>query len=102
FAWIFFRSQNIREAFIIIKRIFNPSTPNLIDGEFDQRSVLIYSLAGIMTVLITDIMAEFFPRRQTLLHNRRDWIRLAAPVGLILVIILFGVFDGGQFIYFQF
>ena len=102
FAWIFFRSQNIREAFIIIKRIFSPNTPNLIDGEFDQRSVLIYSLAGIMTVLITDIMAEFFPRRQTLLHNRRDWIRLAAPVGLILVIILFGVFDGGQFIYFQF
>jgi len=102
FALIFFRSQNIREAFIIIKRIFSPNTPNLIDGEFDQRSVLIYSLAGIMTVLITDIMAEFFPRRQTLLHNRRDWIRLAAPVGLILVIILFGVFDGGQFIYFQF
>ncbi len=102
FAWIFFRSQNLREAFIVIKKIFSPDTPNMIDGEFDQRSVLVYSIAGILTVMITDIMAEFFPRKQTILNNRREWIRLAAPVGLILVIILFGVFDGGQFIYFQF
>jgi alginate O-acetyltransferase complex protein AlgI len=102
FAWIFFRSQNLQEAFTVIKRIFSPNTPHVIDGEFDQRSVLVYSLAGIMAVMITDVMAEFFPRKQTILHNRRDWIRLAAPVGLILIIILFGVFDGGQFIYFQF
>jgi alginate O-acetyltransferase complex protein AlgI len=102
FAWIFFRSQNLQEAFMVIKRIISPNTPHIIDGEFEQRSVLVYSLAGIMTVMITDVMAEFFPRKQTILQNRRDWVRLAAPVGLILIIILFGVFDGGQFIYFQF
>jgi D-alanyl-lipoteichoic acid acyltransferase DltB (MBOAT superfamily) len=102
FAWIFFRSQNLQEAFTVIKRIFSPNTPHVIDGEFDQRSVLVYSLAGIMTIMITDLMAEFFPWKQTILHNRKDWIRLAAPVGLILIIVLFGVFDGGQFIYFQF
>jgi alginate O-acetyltransferase complex protein AlgI len=102
FAWIFFRSQNIREASIIIKRIFNPDTPQIIDGEFDQHSVLVYALAGICTVMIVDIMAEFFPGRQTILHSRRNWIRMGALVSLVIVIILFGVFDGSQFIYFQF
>jgi len=102
FAWIFFRSQNIREAFIFIKRIFSPNTPHIIDGEFDQRSVLVYSLVGIITVMVADIMAEFFPHKQTMLYNRKGWIRIATPVALILVIVLFGVFDGGQFIYFQF
>ena len=102
FAWIFFRSQNLQEAFIVVKRIFSPHTPNVIDGEFDQHSVLVYSLLGILTIMITDVIAEFFPGKQTILQNRRGWVRLAAPVGLILIIVLFGVFDGGQFIYFQF
>jgi D-alanyl-lipoteichoic acid acyltransferase DltB (MBOAT superfamily) len=102
FAWIFFRSQSIREAFVVIKRIFNPNTPQIINGEFEQHSVLVYSLAGICTVMTVDILAEFFPKQRTILHNRRSWIRTAATVSLLIVIILFGVFDGGQFIYFQF
>jgi D-alanyl-lipoteichoic acid acyltransferase DltB (MBOAT superfamily) len=102
FAWIFFRSQNVKAAFTMIKRICSPNTPQIIDGEFDQHSVLVFCLAGICTVMIADILAEFFPLHRTLLHNRRSWIRIAASVSLLIVIILFGVFDGGQFIYFQF
>jgi alginate O-acetyltransferase complex protein AlgI len=102
FAWIFFRSQNIQEAFILIKRIFDPKTVQIIGGEFDERSLLVYSLLGISIVITADILTEFFPGKITLLHNRRSWIRIAGCVGMIIAIILFGVFDGSQFIYFQF
>jgi alginate O-acetyltransferase complex protein AlgI len=102
FAWIFFRSQDIREAFILIKRIFDPKTVRIIGGEFDERSLLIYSLTGIATVITVDVMSEYFPQKNILLHSRNGWIRMAGCVGLIVVIILFGVFDGSQFIYFQF
>ncbi|HMC87645.1 MAG TPA: MBOAT family O-acyltransferase [Chitinophagaceae bacterium] len=102
FAWIFFRSQNIREALIFIKRIFDPKTVQIIGGEFDERSLLVYSFVGICTVITADIIAEYFPGKFSLVHNRRSWIRMTSCIGLIIVIILFGVFDGSQFIYFQF
>jgi D-alanyl-lipoteichoic acid acyltransferase DltB (MBOAT superfamily) len=102
FAWIFFRSQNLHEAFLIIKRICAPGTPMIINGEFEQHSVLVYSVAGICTVMLTDVLAEYFPHYRTTLHNRKSRIRIATYVSLLIIIILFGVFDGGQFIYFQF
>jgi alginate O-acetyltransferase complex protein AlgI len=102
FFWIFFRSQSVHEALLIVKRIFSPQTAALIGGEFDERSLLICSVLGIALIITTDIMMEFFPGRFQLMHNRRSWIRLATVAGMILLILTFGVFDGSQFIYFQF
>ncbi len=102
FCWIFFRSQNIHEAFIIIKRICSPDTIRSIEGEFDERSLLVYSFLGIFSIITTEFISEFFPGRFQLLHNPKEWIRMSTCIGLIIVILLFGVFDGSQFIYFQF
>jgi alginate O-acetyltransferase complex protein AlgI len=102
FCWIFFRSQNIHEAFIIIKRIFSPNTIQSIEGEFDERSLMVYSFLGIFSIIITEFVSEFFPGRFQLLQNPKVWIRMTTCIGLIIVILLFGVFDGSQFIYFQF
>ncbi len=101
FCWIFFRSSNISDAFTVVKKIFNPKTVQLIGGEWDERALLIYSIVGIGCIMTTDIFTEFFPSFQ-LLHNRRVWIRMATCIGLIVIVILFGVFDGSHFIYFQF
>ena len=101
-GWIFFRSQNIREAVTIIKRIFSPGTIPIIKGEFEERALLVYSFAAIACIIITDLVSEYFPRRFQLLHSRRAWVRIASCVMVIIVILLFGVFDGSQFIYFQF
>ena len=101
-CWIFFRSQNIHEAFIIIKRICSPNTIQSIGGEFDERSLLVYSFLGIFSIISTEFISEFFSGRFQLLHNPKEWIRLTTCIGLIIVILLFGVFDGSQFIYFQF
>lgn len=102
FAWIFFRSRNLKEASIIIKRIFNPKTVQVVEGEFDERSLLIYSGIGILTIILTELIAEYLPGKFHLLHSKNEWIRMATCIVIIVVIILFGVFDGSQFIYFQF
>ena len=64
----------------------------MIGGEFEERSLLIYSTLGITSVLIIDIIAEFFPGRFKLIHNSNSWIRIAAIVGMIVLILTFGVF----------
>jgi alginate O-acetyltransferase complex protein AlgI len=102
FAWIFFRSPSVQEAWLIIKRITNPDTIGLIGGEFDERSLLVYSLMGIVAVITSDIMSEYLPRQYKPLYHRRSWIRISGCIGLIIAILLFGVLDGSQFIYFQF
>ncbi|MDP4130258.1 MAG: MBOAT family O-acyltransferase [Bacteroidota bacterium] len=102
FAWIFFRASNIDEAFIVLKRIFNPHTEGFISGEFDERALLVYSALGLIFVAGNDIISEYFPRRMQFLHNPGTGIRITTCVCLVLIIMLFGVFDGSQFIYFQF
>jgi alginate O-acetyltransferase complex protein AlgI len=102
FSWIFFRSKNVHESFTIIKRIFDPKTVQKIEGEFDERSLLVYSAIGILIIILTDLAAEYLPAKFQLLHCKNEWVRMATCIGIIIVIILFGVFDGSQFIYFQF
>lgn len=102
FAWVFFRSKNIDDAFTVIKRIFDPHTARFVGGEFDERALLVYSALGIIFVAGNDFMAEYFPGKMQFLHNRITGIRTTTCVCLILIIMLFGVFDGSQFIYFQF
>jgi alginate O-acetyltransferase complex protein AlgI len=101
-SWIFFRSQTVKEAVTIIKRIFSSNTVQVIEGEFDERALLVYSVLGIFCILVTDIVSEFFPDKFRLLYNPKEWVRIATCIGVVVVIILFGVFDGSQFIYFQF
>ncbi len=100
-SWIFFRSAGVLQAWTIIKRIFSPSTVQSIGGEFDERALLVYSVAGIATVLFADWMQEYNHGRKYLYSNKLS-VRLAYCIGLVIVIVLFGVFDGSQFIYFQF
>ncbi len=102
FCWIFFRSQNMHEASVVIKRIFSPKTIPIIEGEFEERSLLVYSILGILCIIITDMIAEYLPGKFRLLNNSKEWVRMAACIGIIIVILLFGVFDASQFIYFQF
>jgi alginate O-acetyltransferase complex protein AlgI len=102
FSWIFFRSKDVKEAFTIIKRIFNPKTVQKIEGEFDERSLLVYSGIGILIIILTELMTEYLPRNFQPLYSKYEWVRMLTCIGIIIVIILFGVFDGSQFIYFQF
>lgn len=64
-------------------------------------SVLLYGLMGISVLMVCDMLEER-NGRHPLLENRSMAIRFASYVTLSIMILSVGVFDGGQFIYFQF
>ena len=69
---------------------------------FYQPSELAFAVIAIGSLLAIDIKLEFFPGWFSLLDNRQFGIRLAGIALLIVMILMLGVLDGGQFIYFQF
>lgn len=97
FSWIFFRSDSITEAINIIKKIAT------MEGElFINKSAFAYSFFAISILLII----EYFQENQhklSLPFKPMFWLKeqFAYSIMLILILLL-GVFDGGQFIYFQF
>jgi alginate O-acetyltransferase complex protein AlgI len=98
FAWIFFRANTVQDAFTIIRKIFTFSKPVFIDNP----SMMIYSVAGLLLLFLVELKNEYFKKDHSFLHNPNWVVRHLSYALLIILILLFGVFDGGQFIYFQF
>ena len=96
-TWIFFRAATIPEALSIISKFFTLSGPI-----FYQPSELAFALIAIGSLLAMDMKMEFFLGWVSVLNNGKYGIRLAGVSLLIVMILLLGVLDGGQFIYFQF
>ncbi len=98
FAWIFFRANNVTDAFAIIKKISTFNGPIF----FQNPSMSIYSVSGIFILLFVEFKKEYY-RGDFSFFNNKSWIvRNLSYALLIILILLIGVFDGGQFIYFQF
>ncbi|MDP4149275.1 MAG: MBOAT family O-acyltransferase [Bacteroidota bacterium] len=102
FSLILFRASSVQKAGTFIERLFAPGTPWIIPGDFDVRTTLIYSVFGIVCVLAADIGKEFGKGSALFMYHRKATVRISAYVTLVVMILLLGVFDGGQFIYFQF
>ena len=98
FAWIFFRANNVTDAFIIIKKISTFNGPVY----YGNPSMMIYSFLGIFIVVFVEFKKEYYKGDFSLLSNRSWIVRNLSYALLIILILLIGVFDGGQFIYFQF
>lgn len=97
-AWIFFRANNLADAIEIIQSIFSMSGPVYIGNP----SVMIYSVFGILFLITTEIVREYYKGLHIFTNSRHSVVRYLSYTTLIILIFLFGVFDGGQFIYFQF
>ncbi len=98
FAWIFFRANNVADAFLIVKKICSFSTPLFLDSP----STMIYSFLGILLLFVVEFKNEYMTNKIVFLRNNNWVVRHLSYALLIILIFLFGVFDGGQFIYFQF
>ncbi|RZL50420.1 MAG: MBOAT family protein [Pedobacter sp.] len=97
-TWVFFRASDVNEAIIILKKIvyfdgpFNPGNP---------KDHFFYGCLAIAGLLFFEWINEYKPMLYKYLPN--TFITRCAYYALIVVIILlFGVFGGGEFIYFQF
>ncbi|MFZ7118846.1 MAG: hypothetical protein ACO1G1_10310, partial [Bacteroidota bacterium] len=98
FAWIFFRANHVTDAFLIIKKMATSSGAFYIENP----SVMIFSFLGLFILLFVELKQEFYKGDFSFFNNKRWIVRNLSYAILIVIILLFGVFDGGQFIYFQF
>jgi len=95
-TWIFFRAKSISEAFIILRKIlFEPGKPYMVWGN------MAYALIGLAALLIFEWHCEYKSAQYNFAKWRPSW-RYTLYTIIIIWILLLGVFDGGQFIYFQF
>ncbi len=106
FAWIFFRANTIEDAMLIVKRSFNLTQYG--PEHLSLQSVLainhsIYpidvSLSWLWIGFLVSI--EYIFRNYSFQLIARP-VRWAVYIGGIMIILLFGVYDNKQFIYFQF
>ena len=95
---VFFRALSIQDAFEILQKIFHLSG-NLY---LEDPAQLIYSFSAIFILMAVEFRQEFFPKGFSLFENKFSLVRQISYGLLIAIILLIGVFDGGQFIYFQF
>jgi D-alanyl-lipoteichoic acid acyltransferase DltB (MBOAT superfamily) len=94
FAWIFFRAESLGDALLIIERIGS------LDGVGFGQKFLIARAGLLLTLLLSCELAVRRPLVRSWLERRGSRVFLYAAC--ILLIALFGTFDGSQFIYFQF
>ncbi|TFF39193.1 MBOAT family O-acyltransferase [Mucilaginibacter psychrotolerans] len=96
FSWIFFRATSISIAIDIIKKIFTSW------GHLFIQENIIYVLLGAGILFLSEFISEYYPHKKLFTRSRYAFVRCFSYAFIVILIMALGVFDGGQFIYFQF
>ena len=97
FAWIFFRVSDLGDVMTVFRKIFTELGKLFVDAD-----TMLYAMMFAMLVFVVDFMEEHFCGKVKLMNSRYTVVRWATYVALVVMVLLFGVLDGGSFIYFQF
>ena len=97
FAWIFFRVNNLSDVMTIFQKIFTNTGRIFIDAD-----TMLYAFMFAILVFVVDFVDEYYSGKVRLLNSRYTIVRWATYIALVVMVLLFGVLDGGSFIYFQF
>jgi len=113
FAWIFFRAENIGQAFYIIAQL--PKGWADIPAKLHQMGILqmahVKFGVGIKDISLSAVLLLFlnlvhlFQRHKNIRHmlvNRPVWLRWGLYYAIIIIMIFFGDYGKNRFIYFQF
>jgi len=98
FAWVFFRANSMKDAKTIINKILFDHSGDL----FIRWEVFLASLFALSILFLKEFVDENKIEKLYILKSGSFIVRVFGYAFLTAIIILFGVFDGGQFIYFQF
>ena len=109
FAWIFFRARNVSEAWYVVTHLFQglgslfslSGFQNNLRGLGFGRYDFMIAFSAIVFMEIVHLIQRHGGIRH-MLSTRPSWIRWIAYYAIVVGIILFGVFNKSQFIYFQF
>ena len=100
FAWIFFRMPTLGEALGVIGHIFDLHQSMAL--EITSKHIFLLMVVGTIILLLKEVRDEFAPNKLRLFESRSKVVRWISYVAVIVLIILTGVFDAGQFIYANF
>ncbi len=102
FAWIFFRANSLADAWYIITHLFSDLSLGVGGKSLGLDLIeIIIAFAAIAFMEAVHIIQEHRGMR-SFLSTKPQWLRLSLYLLIILLILLFGVFERRQFIYFQF
>lgn len=101
FSYVFFRSGSVQDALYYYSQMFSFAGWKFYDGD---ASTLWYGLFGIVILFALEEWQENFARDKNAVfpEPRAAWGKFIFYAAVISVILLIGVFDASQFIYFQF
>jgi D-alanyl-lipoteichoic acid acyltransferase DltB (MBOAT superfamily) len=95
-AWVFFRAASVSDAFLLFKNMTNITHPF-----FSDKQTLVYGFFGLVFLLAVEYKMD--KRNSNLpFQTKKNWLDQSLYASLIILILIMGVFDGDQFIYFQF
>jgi len=97
-SWIFFRSENVSQGSDILVKILR-FQGNIF---YDSPTTLINCFLALFALLIFEFIKENRIEKIFFLNLKNQFTKGAIYVLSVIYILLMGVFDGGQFIYFQF
>jgi D-alanyl-lipoteichoic acid acyltransferase DltB (MBOAT superfamily) len=97
-TWIFFRANSLADALLIFDKIFSMQGNIFMGGSL---SYMVYAFSGIMLLVAIEYTREFHSQIN-LFEHPVVIVRYSSYTFIVILILSIGVFDGGQFIYFQF
>lgn len=100
FAWIFFRMPTLGDAWGVIGHIFDVNQSMSL--EVTSKHIFLLMLIGTIILLAKDLRDEFAPNKIRLFESKFKIVRWLSYVAVVVMIMLTGVFDAGQFIYANF
>lgn len=100
FAWIFFKMPSLGDAVGVISHIFDIHQSMAL--EVTSKHIFLLMMAGTVILLFKDVRDEFAPNKLRLFESRYKAVRWLSYLAVIVLIMLTGVFDAGQFIYANF
>lgn len=99
FAWIFFRANSVGDAFTVIRNLKSfGARPFMGDGV----SNFAHSLLAIAILFAVEYKMEFMQQKFNWFTSRNVVVRWGSLALTVFLLLILGVFNGGQFIYFQF
>ena len=96
---VFFRARTISDGVYILRSMFSPGNCNLVRGSGET---LFYSIIGIIVLYSVEIYQEYFNNNAILPEPRNMPAKYIFYATVVVLILMLGVFDGSQFIYFKF
>jgi alginate O-acetyltransferase complex protein AlgI len=96
---IFFRATNISDGWYVLKSIFTFKKGGFYKGE--PPTSFGYYIFALFLLIAVEHVQEYYPHFK-IIRNDHAVVRYAGYVLLLTLLLSVGVFNGGQFIYFQF